>query len=232
VGGFSDLALTGHAKVALVYARRNGAVTNEDLRTLRALESCDSRAVLHGLVARGLLEPVGRGRGTRYVLGEVARTRRGRADLDQQVEAVVAHARRSGAIANRDVRGLLGVDRATALAVLEAAVARDLLEAVGEGAAGATSPLGDRGHEAGTRAGLNLGLSTDWTCGSVSLCRQFSSGGSHRLPRSHRIARAARSRHLPRPIAATAARRESLQPRRDAASPAGGAPWRLRSQGS
>ena len=38
----------------------------------------------------------------------------------------------SSGIANRDVRGLLGVDRATAPAVLEAAVVCDLLEAVGE----------------------------------------------------------------------------------------------------
>ncbi len=132
VSGFSELTLTGHAKVALVYARRNGSITNEDLRELRALESRESRSVLQGLIARGLLEPVGRGRGTRYVLGEIARTSRGRIYLDQQVEAVVAHARRTGAIANRDVRGLLGVDRTTALAVLEAAVARELLEAVGE----------------------------------------------------------------------------------------------------
>lgn len=141
VAGFSDLALGGHAKVALVYARRNGTVTNEDLRTLRALESRESRGILQALVARRLLEPVGRGRGTRYVLGEVARASRGGADLDQQVATVVAHARRTGAVANRDVRGLLGVDRAEALAVLGAAVARDLLEAVGERRARRYLPL-------------------------------------------------------------------------------------------
>ena len=45
---------------------------------------------------------------------------------------VVAHARRTGSIANREVRGLLGVEQAEALAILEAVVAKGLLEAVGE----------------------------------------------------------------------------------------------------
>lgn len=132
ISGFADLGLSGHAKVALVFARRNGAVTNEDLRALRALETRESRGILQALVSRGLLAPVGRGRGTRYVLGEIARASPRRADRHQQIEVVVAHARRNGSIANREVRGLLGVERTEALAILDAGVAQGLLEAVGE----------------------------------------------------------------------------------------------------
>lgn len=132
ISRFADFDLSAHEKVALVYARRQGTVTNEELRSLRGLERAESRAVVRILVARGLLEAVGRGRGTRYTLGEVARRARRAADLDEQVEALVAHARRLGSIANRDVRGLLGIDRVTARKLLESAVALGLLEPVGE----------------------------------------------------------------------------------------------------
>ena len=116
----------------MVFAHRNGAVTNEDLRTLRALETRESRGILQALVSRGLLTPVGRGRGTRYVLGEIARASPRRADLQQRIEVVVAHARRTGSVANREVRGLLAIERGEALAILDVGVAQGLLEAVGE----------------------------------------------------------------------------------------------------
>jgi hypothetical protein len=45
---------------------------------------------------------------------------------------VVGHAVRQGSIANRDVRGLLGVDSGEARAILEAAVAEGLLIPLGE----------------------------------------------------------------------------------------------------
>src|SRR4051812_49339882 len=66
---FSDLGLSPDARVALVYARRHGAISNEDLRHLRSLDRENSRGVLQELVARGLLAQVGKGRGSRYVLG-------------------------------------------------------------------------------------------------------------------------------------------------------------------
>jgi ATP-dependent DNA helicase RecG len=132
VSRFGDFNLDGHAKVALVYARRHGAVTNEALRSLRELGRDESRSVLQDLVARGLLQPVSRGRGTRYVLGEVALRARRTANPDEHLQTVVAHARRTGSIANRDVRGLLGIDRVSAREMLESAVAQGLLEPVGE----------------------------------------------------------------------------------------------------
>lgn len=132
VSRFSELGLNAHAKVALVYSRREGAVTNEDLQRLRGLSSNESRAVLQELVARELLQSVGRGRGTKYVLGALALRARQRPNLGEQVQTVVSHARRTGAVANRDVRGLLSVDSVTARTMLELAVAQGLLERVGK----------------------------------------------------------------------------------------------------
>lgn len=132
VSRFAEFDLSADEKVALVYARRQGAVTNEELRALRGMDRVRSRHVLKDLVSRGLLEAVGRGRGTRYVLGELARRARRFANVDEQLKTVVAHARRTGSVANRDVRGLLGIDRVTARTLLESAVAQGLLEPIGE----------------------------------------------------------------------------------------------------
>ncbi len=138
-----DLALSAAAKVALVYARRNGAVTNEDLRDLRSLDVRASRTILQALVARDLLEISGRGRGTKYLLGPAARDVAGAPARDEQVAAVVAHARRIGSVANRDVRGLLQIDRPTALALVERAVELGLLKPVGETRGRRYMPVGE-----------------------------------------------------------------------------------------
>lgn len=132
ISRFSDLELSADAKVAIVYARRNGAISNEDLRGLRPLDRDSSRGVLQELVARGLLDSVGRGRGARYVLGSIARRASSEATLDEQLRAVLSHARRSGSIANTDVRGLLDVDRQEAREILYELVGRNLLRAEGE----------------------------------------------------------------------------------------------------
>lgn len=132
IQSMSDLALSGDEKIALVYAHRHGAITNPDLRTLRRLDSQRSRLVLRGLVTRGLFNVVGERRGTRYVLSELGRSGRRPSDPSEQVRIATAHAVRQGSIANRDVRGLLGVDAAEARSILESAVAEGLLMATGE----------------------------------------------------------------------------------------------------
>jgi ATP-dependent DNA helicase RecG len=132
VSEFADLELSAHAKMALVYARRHGTITNEDLRNLRGLDRDGSRGVLQELVARGLLEAVGRGRGARYVLGNIARRAASEATLDDQLRTVLNHARRKGVVVNSDVRGLLDVDRQEARAILYELVGRRLLRSEGE----------------------------------------------------------------------------------------------------
>jgi ATP-dependent DNA helicase RecG len=132
VAELADLDLSADAKIAVVYARRHGAISNEDLRRLRGLDRDASRATLQDLVARGLLQAVGRGRGARYVLGALAE-RAGRArTLDEELRVILNHARRKGSVVNADVRGLLGVDRVTARQHLSELVARGLLRPEGE----------------------------------------------------------------------------------------------------
>lgn len=132
VAELADLELSADAKIAVVYARRHGAISNEDLRRLRGLDRDASRATLQDLVARGLLQAVGRGRGARYVLGPVAE-RAGRArTLDEELRVILNHARRKGSVVNADVRGLLGVDRVAARQHLSELVARGLLTPEGE----------------------------------------------------------------------------------------------------
>lgn len=132
IGRLSPLRLSADAKVALVFARRQGSITNEELRSLRPLDQRASRSVLQDLMVRGLLERVGRGRGTRYVLGARALRNPLAASFDEQLGAVLSHIRRTGSLANRDVRGLLGVGRAEAFALLEELVAEGALVPVGE----------------------------------------------------------------------------------------------------
>lgn len=125
-----DLPPGPHGRLALVHARSNGSVTNETLRSIRPMTAVEARDVLQGLVARGHLTARGSGRGTYYILvGPAAGATS--ASEESQLQAVLAHARRAGAVANRDVRGLLGVSRTEALAILDRGVAKGLLIAEG-----------------------------------------------------------------------------------------------------
>jgi ATP-dependent DNA helicase RecG len=132
ISRFGRLDLSADDKVALVFARRAGAITNEQLRGLRPLDREASRETLQGLVTRGLLDTFGRGRGTGYRLSELATEARTTATLGEKLKAVLDHARRTGVIVNADVRGLLAVDAIEARSILEALVLRDLLRPEGE----------------------------------------------------------------------------------------------------
>jgi ATP-dependent DNA helicase RecG len=128
---FDSFDLTADARMALVYVRRHGSIKNEELRNLRGLDRDASRGVLQGLVAKGLLEQIGERRGSRYVLGTLARRARDM-PFEERLRIVLQHARRQGSIVNADVRGLLDVDRPTARKVLYELVAWGALEPIGE----------------------------------------------------------------------------------------------------
>jgi ATP-dependent DNA helicase RecG len=132
ISQFGPLDLDADSKVALVFARRMGAITNEQLRRLRPLDREASRETLQDLVARGLLETLGRGRGTSYRLSPLAMQARSTATLGEQLVAVLNHARRTGVVVNAEVRGLLGVGAPEARTILEALVLRGLLQPEGE----------------------------------------------------------------------------------------------------
>ena len=132
VSQFGPLDLNANAKVALVFARRMGVITNEQLRRLRPLDRDASRETLQDLVARGLLETFGRGRGTGYRLSSLAMAARTTATLGDKLTTVLNHAGRTGVVVNADVRGLLGVGAPEARTILEALVLRGLLQPEGE----------------------------------------------------------------------------------------------------
>jgi ATP-dependent DNA helicase RecG len=132
ISQFGRLNLSADARVALVFARRTGSITNEQLRRLRPLDRQASRETLQDLVTRGLLEAFGRGRGTGYRLSPLAMQARTAATLGEQTRAVLNHARRTGVVVNADVRGLLGVGATEARFILEALVLRGLLRPEGE----------------------------------------------------------------------------------------------------
>jgi ATP-dependent DNA helicase RecG len=131
VSRLARFELSANEKIAMVFARRNRAISNEDLRNLRGLDRDASRGVLQNLVARDLLNAVGRGRGARYVLGDTAAASV-ETTLDERLRAVLNYARRKGSIVNADVRGLLDADRQEARAFVYELVARGLLRAEGE----------------------------------------------------------------------------------------------------
>ncbi|MEQ3550623.1 ATP-binding protein [Pseudonocardia nematodicida] len=126
-----DLPPGPHGRVALVQARNRGSVSNEALRAARAMTSAEARETLHTLVVRGHLAARGTGRGTYYVLDGRAADEDSSTSPTDRMTAVVSHARRVGAVANRDVRGLLGISRVEALGLLDRAVAAGLLVAEG-----------------------------------------------------------------------------------------------------
>jgi ATP-dependent DNA helicase RecG len=132
VSRLARFELSANEKIAMVYARRNRSISNEDLRNLRGLDRDASRGLLQHLVARNLLNAVGRGRGARYVLGDTVSAASGETTLDEQLRAILNYARRKGSIVNADVRGLLDIDRQEARAFVYELVARGLLRAEGE----------------------------------------------------------------------------------------------------
>lgn len=124
IARLQNLGLTADAKIATVYARRHGSITNETLRGLRNLDRDASRALLQDLVARGVLELVGKGRGARYVLGPVAHEVPIHRSVGSELAVILHHARRNGSVVNEDVRGLLDVDRHVSRELLAELVAR------------------------------------------------------------------------------------------------------------
>jgi tetratricopeptide (TPR) repeat protein len=62
--------LAPHEQKALELAQRDGSVTPQTMMQQAYISKSTATRVLQGLVQRGLLAPVGQGRGTRYVLPE------------------------------------------------------------------------------------------------------------------------------------------------------------------
>ena len=100
--GLADTT-TASERLALIAARRAGAVTRRALRSMMAAAQADT--ALKGAVAKGLLRRVGTAGGTRYVLGgAIGGDARGE---NRSRSRLLEEARRHGAITSADAARLL-----------------------------------------------------------------------------------------------------------------------------
>lgn len=103
---------TPYERIALVAARRAGAVTPRSLR--RLILDADARNVIAGAVAKGLLRRVGNRGGTRYVLTDAVIAHAGNAPPPNspqgERQALLEHMRRSGSLSSTEAADLVGRD--------------------------------------------------------------------------------------------------------------------------
>ena len=102
---------TASERLALIAARRDGAVTRRALRSMMAEAEVD--AVLEGAVAKGLLRRVGTAGGTRYMLGGAVGSAENRSR-----GRLLEEARRRGTITSSDAARLLQTSAETARKLL------------------------------------------------------------------------------------------------------------------
>ncbi len=104
--------LTASERLALVTARREGSVTPRRIREL--LPEANTRAILTGGVAKGLLVRVGERGGTRYILSDEVVLRVGATAMEAQnrkQQALLDEISRRGSLSTAEGSRLLGEDR-------------------------------------------------------------------------------------------------------------------------
>ena len=118
---------TASERLALIAARRDGAVTRRALRSMMAETQVDT--ALKGAVAKGLLRRVGTAGGTRYVLGGAVGGAAGGENRSRS--RVLEAARRHGAITSSDAARLLQTSTETVRKLLSELVRDGALHAEG-----------------------------------------------------------------------------------------------------
>jgi ATP-dependent DNA helicase RecG len=125
-------ALRGADRIALVYAARGEVLTNSRVREILGVDADAARDTLQRLRDEGFLEQRGRRGGATYRLSGSLKPPAGLRLSAEELEDVVARLAADGPIANRDVRAATGLDRAQALALLDAMVREGRLRRTGE----------------------------------------------------------------------------------------------------
>ena len=118
---------TASERLALIAARRDGAVTRRALRSMMTEAQADT--ALKGAVAKGLLRRVGTAGGTRYVLGGAVGGDAGGENRSRS--RLLEEARRHGAITSADAARLLQTSTETARKLLRELVRDGALHAEG-----------------------------------------------------------------------------------------------------
>ena len=120
--------VTPGERLALIVARRDGAVTKRALRSLMA--ESEVNAVLEGAVAKGLLRRVGSAGGTRYVLGVRAASGAGGVENRRRAR-LLEEIRRRGSITSTEAAEVLQASADTARKLLKELALAGVLHAEG-----------------------------------------------------------------------------------------------------
>lgn len=115
---FASTPLNDRQRLALVYLRQHGQITNSDYRRLNRVDMNTAGAELRGLVETGMTEQEGVGRWTNYRLAvspELPEQREPQTEEDR----IVVQVRETGSITNTQCRKLLAVDENRAYYLLK-----------------------------------------------------------------------------------------------------------------
>ena len=129
---FADHPLNDRQRLALVYLRQHGQITNPDYRRLNRVDPLVAGRELRSLVESGLVEQEGTGRWTTYhLIGSLTRTEEPERPTDEA--RVLTYVRERGAITNASCRKLLGINDDRAYYLLKRLCDEGHLRPNGEG---------------------------------------------------------------------------------------------------
>jgi len=128
LAGFADLGLSGDQKRLLAWARSHGdCFTSREYQKLCDLDIYGASSSIKELIRKDAARQIKKGGRVYEVLD-----RRQAAELPPEFQKMLGVLTRNGALANRDIRDVLGVDRQTALRFARKWVERGLLVREGE----------------------------------------------------------------------------------------------------
>ena len=114
---FSDIVLDDRQRLALAYLRQRRQITNSDYRRLNRVEAITVGQDLRGLVQAGLVEQLGIGRWTKYLMKVPEERSKEEERTDE--EKILVHIQEHGSINNSECRNLLNVDDTRAYYLLK-----------------------------------------------------------------------------------------------------------------
>jgi ATP-dependent DNA helicase RecG len=128
---FAGALLSDRQRLALVYLRQHGEITNRDYRRLNRVDVTTAGHELRGLVEARLAEQLGFGRWTSYKL-KVAFKEPPESTAPTEEEKILKYVRDNSSISNAECRNLLGVDQRRASYLLQKLVTEGTLAREGE----------------------------------------------------------------------------------------------------
>jgi ATP-dependent DNA helicase RecG len=128
---FAGAILNDGQRLALVYLRQHGTISNSDYRRLSRVDVTTAGHELRGLVEARLAEQLGFGRWTSYRLRVTSEKPREQDDQTNEQE-ILGFVRKHGSITNVGCGNLLGTDRHRASYLIQKMVTDGALVAEGE----------------------------------------------------------------------------------------------------